>query len=77
MVLRSLARLAALVLTLIAASASWADNPADDAFWYGSAVDGTPTVRLYFFWSASCPHSGGLLLVAGGWLLATALFAPG
>jgi hypothetical protein len=56
MALTGLARMAALVLTLIAAPASWADDPADDAFWYGRAVDGTPTVRLYFFWSASCPH---------------------
>jgi hypothetical protein len=46
----------ALVLALFAGPAARAAAPAQDAFWYGTAADGTPTVRLYFFWSASCPH---------------------
>ena len=31
-------------------------DPADDAFWYGTAADGGPAVLLHFFWTASCPH---------------------
>jgi len=32
------------------------DDPKSDAFWYGTAQDGTPTVRLYYFFSPTCPH---------------------
>ncbi|MDH4167430.1 MAG: thioredoxin family protein [Gammaproteobacteria bacterium] len=32
------------------------DDPRSDAFWYGTAPDGTPTVRLYYFYSPTCPH---------------------
>ncbi|MGB7904072.1 MAG: thioredoxin family protein [Steroidobacteraceae bacterium] len=32
------------------------DDPRSDAFWYGTAHDGTPTVRLYYFFSPTCPH---------------------
>jgi hypothetical protein len=45
-----------LVLVLILGSAGAAATPREDAFWYGTAADGTPTVRLYFFWTAGCPH---------------------
>jgi thiol-disulfide isomerase/thioredoxin len=38
-----------------AARAADAD-PASDAFWYGTATDGTPVVRLYYFFSPTCPH---------------------
>ena len=31
-------------------------DPQSDDFWYGSATDGTPTVRLYYFFSPTCPH---------------------
>jgi thiol-disulfide isomerase/thioredoxin len=31
-------------------------DPTSDAFWYGAAADGTPTVRLYYFFSPTCPH---------------------
>ena len=31
-------------------------DPASDAFWYGTAADGSPTVRLYYFYSPTCPH---------------------
>ena len=33
-----------------------ADDPKSDAFWYGTAADGSPTVRLYYFFSPTCPH---------------------
>ena len=33
-----------------------AGDPKSDAFWYGTAADGTPTVRLYYFFSPTCPH---------------------
>jgi thiol-disulfide isomerase/thioredoxin len=44
-------------LCLIAAAAG-AENrdPQTDAFWYGTADDGSPTVRLYYFYSPTCPH---------------------
>ncbi len=31
-------------------------DPTSDDFWYGTAADGTPTVRLYYFFSPTCPH---------------------
>jgi thiol-disulfide isomerase/thioredoxin len=31
-------------------------DPKSDAFWYGTAADGSPTVRLYYFFSPTCPH---------------------
>jgi thiol-disulfide isomerase/thioredoxin len=31
-------------------------DPKSDDFWYGNAQDGTPTVRLYYFYSPTCPH---------------------
>ncbi|MGB7740433.1 MAG: thioredoxin family protein [Steroidobacteraceae bacterium] len=31
-------------------------DPRSDDFWYGAAQDGTPTVRLYYFFSPTCPH---------------------
>ena len=31
-------------------------DPKSDDFWYGTAEDGTPTVRLYYFYSPTCPH---------------------
>lgn len=31
-------------------------DPKADAFWYGTAADGTATVRLYYFFSPTCPH---------------------
>jgi hypothetical protein len=33
-----------------------AGDPGSDDFWYGTAADGTPTVRLYYFFSPTCPH---------------------
>ena len=31
-------------------------DPTSDDFWYGTAADGTPTARLYYFFSPTCPH---------------------
>ena len=52
-----LIRLLALLALLSAANlAAAAADPKKDEFWYGSAVDGTPVVRLYYFYSPTCPH---------------------
>jgi len=52
-----LIRLLALFALLLGAGAAGADpDPKSDEFWYGSAADGTPTVRLYYFFSPTCPH---------------------
>lgn len=48
-----------LLLTALLLSCSalvHAASPADDAFWYGTAPDGTPSIKLYFFWTPTCPH---------------------
>jgi thiol-disulfide isomerase/thioredoxin len=46
-----------LVLFLISGLAGAATgDPKSDDFWYGAAQDGTPTVRLYYFYSPTCPH---------------------
>jgi thiol-disulfide isomerase/thioredoxin len=53
----SLTRFAALItLLMIAGVAGAALDPKSDEFWYGTAADGTPTVRLYYFFSPTCPH---------------------
>jgi thiol-disulfide isomerase/thioredoxin len=52
-----LIRLLALLALLLGTTASHADpDPQSDEFWYGAAADGTPTVRLYYFYSPTCPH---------------------
>ena len=53
-----LTRLASLlVLVLLARLASGATpDPNSDEFWYGQTADGTPVVRLYYFFSPTCPH---------------------
>jgi thiol-disulfide isomerase/thioredoxin len=52
-----LIRLLALLALLFAANlAAAAADPKSDEFWYGSAADGTPVVRLYYFYSPTCPH---------------------
>ena len=49
--------LAFLLLTLLSPFAgAETPDPESDAFWYGAAADGTPTVRLYYFFSPTCPH---------------------
>jgi thiol-disulfide isomerase/thioredoxin len=51
----SLLRLFALLL-LLAPPAFAAGDPATDEFWYGRAADGGPQIRLYYFYSPTCPH---------------------
>ena len=52
-----LIRLLALLTLLLGAQVASADaDPKSDEFWYGAAADGTPTVRLYYFFSPTCPH---------------------
>jgi thiol-disulfide isomerase/thioredoxin len=52
-----LIRLLALLALLLGAHAAGADpDPKSDEFWYGTTADGTPTVRLYYFFSPTCPH---------------------
>jgi thiol-disulfide isomerase/thioredoxin len=46
----------ALLLALSGQVSAGNPDPASDAFWYGTAADGSPTVRLYYFFSPTCPH---------------------
>ncbi|HET9693948.1 MAG TPA: thioredoxin family protein, partial [Steroidobacteraceae bacterium] len=54
------ATLRLLVLLLASLSSGLAlgatGDPKSDSFWYGTAADGSPTVRLYYFYSPTCPH---------------------
>jgi thiol-disulfide isomerase/thioredoxin len=52
----SLLRLALLLLCVSGLARAGTGDPQSDAFWYGTAADGTPTVRLYYFFSPTCPH---------------------
>jgi thiol-disulfide isomerase/thioredoxin len=45
-----------LLLALGAALARAAPAPESDEFWFGTAADGSPVVRLYYFYSPTCPH---------------------
>jgi thiol-disulfide isomerase/thioredoxin len=50
-------RLLALFALLLGSTVAGADpDPKSDEFWYGAAANGTPTVRLYYFFSPTCPH---------------------
>jgi thiol-disulfide isomerase/thioredoxin len=51
--IRLLALIALLAGTGVAGAAP---DPKSDDFWYGAAADGTPVVRLYYFYSPTCPH---------------------
>jgi thiol-disulfide isomerase/thioredoxin len=53
-VFRLVALLTLLFLSGLASGAT--GDPQSDDFWYGTAADGTPTVRLYYFYSPTCPH---------------------
>jgi hypothetical protein len=33
-----------------------ADDPADPAFWYSAAPDGSPRIKVYFYWTTRCEH---------------------
>jgi thiol-disulfide isomerase/thioredoxin len=47
---------AALLAPRLAHAAPAAAAASQPAFWYGTAADGSPSVRLYFFWTPTCPH---------------------
>lgn len=50
-------RLLALIFLLAGSGvAGAAPDPKSDDFWFGTAADGTPVVRLYYFYSPTCPH---------------------
>jgi len=49
-------RLLALLLLMLSSAVQAAGNPAQDDFWHGRAEDGTVSVRLYYFYSPTCPH---------------------
>ena len=50
-------RLLSLIVLLAGTGvAGAAPDPKSDDFWFGTAADGTPVVRLYYFYSPSCPH---------------------
>jgi thiol-disulfide isomerase/thioredoxin len=50
-------RLLALFALLLGAGVAGAEpDPKSDEFWFGTAADGTPVVRLYYFYSPTCPH---------------------
>lgn len=33
-----------------------AADPADPAFWYSTGADGSPRVKVYFYWTTRCEH---------------------
>jgi glutaredoxin len=39
-----------------AAAQPEATSPADPLFWYSRAPDGTPRIRVHFFWTSRCPN---------------------
>lgn len=55
-------RVAVLCLALLGLALAWssparaAPEAADPAFWYATAPDGTPRIKLHFFWTNRCPH---------------------
>ena len=49
----------AVALTVLLIAAVWSSVGRADAIetpWYGTDGTGQPTVRLYFFWTETCPH---------------------
>jgi len=51
-----LLRLALLLLCVSGLARAGTGDQQSDAFWYGTAADGAPSVRLYYFFSPTCPH---------------------
>ena len=50
---------------VVLASLAGADTPDTKSsdFWYGTAADGGPTVRLHYFYSPTCPHCHQVMTV--------------
>ncbi len=44
------------ILLLAGPAGAATPGPESDEFWYRTAADGTPVVRLYYFFSPTCPH---------------------
>jgi hypothetical protein len=51
-----LALLLAIVAFVPTGRAAAADDPADPSFWYATAADGSPRIKVYFFWTTRCEH---------------------
>jgi len=54
--MRSIRLFLPLFFALFAATAVAEPGPKSDEFWFGTAADGSPLVRLYYFYSPTCPH---------------------
>jgi hypothetical protein len=52
----SIGRCLPLLLLLLVGRWANAATPTEDAFWFGETADGAPSVRLYYFYSPTCPH---------------------
>jgi len=48
--------IAALLLCVAPLAGATQADPASDGFWHGTNANGAPTVRLYYFYSPTCPH---------------------
>jgi hypothetical protein len=45
------------VLAILPSGAALAaDDPADPSFWYDTAPDGSPRIKVYFYWTTRCEH---------------------
>ncbi len=47
---------AALLLAFVAPARADVDDLASPSYWYGRAADGSPTVKVYFYWTQQCEH---------------------
>lgn len=54
--IRKVRAFAAAVLISFAVAGPSSAEEAPNSLWYGTAVEGAPTVNLWFFWSEGCPH---------------------
>ncbi|MCJ7453591.1 MAG: thioredoxin family protein [Steroidobacteraceae bacterium] len=48
--------IAALLLFIAPFAGAAPADPASDGFWHGASADSAPTIRLYYFFSPTCPH---------------------
>lgn len=55
-VLRVLLLPAFALATFLALPGTVRADAADPAFWYATAPDGSPRIRVHFFWTKTCPH---------------------
>jgi thiol-disulfide isomerase/thioredoxin len=45
-----------LICMVVGTAGAATPDAQSDEFWYGTAADGSPTVRLHYFFSPTCPH---------------------